>query len=171
MASLKELLGDDYKEDMTIADIDGILSGKKVVDLATGDYVSKGKLTDAEKKAKDLEKKLTDKLTDDEKAEAERQKTLEYYKDIEKKYNISKTKEKLSKSIKDDNVLNEVAELYANGDISKAIDKQNDYFAKVENDRQQKQKADDLRNNPNPAPQNDENKGKDDPFAQGFDED
>lgn len=40
---LKELLGDAYKEGMTIAEVEAALSGKKLVDLSTGNYVAKEK--------------------------------------------------------------------------------------------------------------------------------
>jgi len=40
---LKELLGDAYKEGMTLAEIETALSGKKLVDLSTGKYVDKEK--------------------------------------------------------------------------------------------------------------------------------
>ena len=40
---LKELLGDAYKEGMTLAEVETALSGKKLVDLATGNYVAKEK--------------------------------------------------------------------------------------------------------------------------------
>lgn len=40
---LKELLGDAYKEGMTLAEVETALSGKKLVDLSTGNYVAKEK--------------------------------------------------------------------------------------------------------------------------------
>jgi hypothetical protein len=43
MASLKELLGETYKEGMTFAEIETALNGKKLVDLSDGQYVSVGK--------------------------------------------------------------------------------------------------------------------------------
>lgn len=76
---LKELLGDAYKDGMSIDEIDTALSGKKLVDLESGEYVSKGKLTDAlnkvklaEDKAQKISQEYTDfknsKMTDEEKA-------------------------------------------------------------------------------------------------------
>lgn len=46
MATLRELLGSSYKEGMTVEEAETALSGKKLVDLSTGDYVSKAKYDD-----------------------------------------------------------------------------------------------------------------------------
>ena len=37
MATIKELLGDAYKDGMTIEEVETALSGKKIVDLSSGD--------------------------------------------------------------------------------------------------------------------------------------
>ena len=39
--TLKELLGDSYKEELTHAEIDALLKDKKLADLNTGRYVDK----------------------------------------------------------------------------------------------------------------------------------
>ena len=41
--ALKELLGDKYSPDMTVADAEKLLEGKRLADLSTGEYVSKAK--------------------------------------------------------------------------------------------------------------------------------
>lgn len=46
MATLRELFGDSYKEGMTLAEAEKALEGKKLVDLSTGEYVSKAKYED-----------------------------------------------------------------------------------------------------------------------------
>lgn len=46
MATLRELLGSAYKEGMTLQEAESALSGKNLVDLSTGDYVSKSKYID-----------------------------------------------------------------------------------------------------------------------------
>lgn len=77
--SLKELLGESYKDGMSFEEIETALSSRKLVDLESGDYVSKGKLTDALNKVKLAEDKVTNiskefndykalKMTDEEKA-------------------------------------------------------------------------------------------------------
>lgn len=75
MNELQKLLGDAYKEGMSIDDINAALQGKKFADLSTGAYVDKNKY-DADIKAKndELQKKaqeLASKMTADEKAQAD----------------------------------------------------------------------------------------------------
>lgn len=69
---LKELLGDDFKDDMTAEDITGIMEKRL---LATGKYENKEKVDAERKKAKqekaDLEAKFKSKMTDDELSQKE----------------------------------------------------------------------------------------------------
>lgn len=148
MATLKELLGDSYKEDMTMADIEKVLADKKLADLSSGEYVSKGKLTDYERRAKEAEKKLAEKLTEEEKAQIEQAKREEYYKQLEKENARNKYITKLGKTIKDETVLNEIADLYSNGEVEKAFDKQNEYFEKYHSELEKTIKADLMKSNP-----------------------
>lgn len=72
MNELQTLLGDAYKEGMTLEEVNAALQGKKFADLSTGAYVDKNKY-EADIRAKDaeLDKKaqaLAAKMTDDEKA-------------------------------------------------------------------------------------------------------
>lgn len=69
---LKTLLGDNYKDDMSIDDINSAISNMKLADLSTGMYVNK-EAAEAERRKleaekQDLQGKLSAKLTDDEKA-------------------------------------------------------------------------------------------------------
>lgn len=57
--TLKELLGDAYKDDITIAEIDEILKSKKLVDLKSGNYVDKDKYEKAVNRQTELEQELT----------------------------------------------------------------------------------------------------------------
>lgn len=71
MNELQKLLGDAYKEGMSIDDINAALQGKKFADLSTGNYVDKNKY-ESDIKAKDDElqqkaQELANKLTDEEK--------------------------------------------------------------------------------------------------------
>ena len=168
MATLKELLGEAYRDDMTLADIETAVASMKLADLSNGDYVHKGKLTDYERRMKEAEKKLADRLTEEEKAQDEVAKRDAYYKQLEKENNRYKYIAKLGKSIKDESVLNEVADLYANGDYATAIDKQNDYFAKQHSELEKTIKADLMKQNPQPTAQA-PNAPKD-AFSEGFDE-
>lgn len=73
--NLQQLLGEAYKEGMTLDDINAALQGKKLADLSTGAYVDKNKYeADIKAKETELEQKaqeLASKMTDDEKARAE----------------------------------------------------------------------------------------------------
>ena len=80
MEFLKQLLGDKYKEGMTVEEINSALEGRKFADLSTGEYVSKGK-AEADQKAmqaklKEAQDKLKNKMTDDEKAESAMQELI-----------------------------------------------------------------------------------------------
>lgn len=55
MENIKSLLGDAYKEGMTLEEVNRALEGKKLVDLSTGEYVSKGKYDSLETKYKNLQ--------------------------------------------------------------------------------------------------------------------
>ena len=100
MATLKDILGEAYREDMTLADIESAIANMKLADLSSGEYVSKGKLTDYERRMKEAEKKLADKLTDEEKALAEQAEREEYYKQLEKENARNKYLAKLGKTMK-----------------------------------------------------------------------
>ena len=154
MATLKDILGEAYREDMTLADIESALADKKLADLSSGEYVSKGKLMDYETRAKKAEKALAEKLTEEEKAQIELAKKEEYYKALEKENARNKYITKLGKSIKDEKVLNEIADLFAEGDFVTAIDKQNEYLAKYHGELEKTIKADLMKQNPQPQPPN-----------------
>lgn len=54
--TLKELLGEAYKEGMTLEDIDTALQDKKLVDTARGEFVPLDKYLEADKQVKALKK-------------------------------------------------------------------------------------------------------------------
>jgi len=72
--ALKELLGEAYKDNMTQAEIETALAGKKLADLATGSYVDKKKWDAAELAKANAEKALEElqkaHMTEDEKKAA-----------------------------------------------------------------------------------------------------
>lgn len=82
--NLKELMGDAFKDGITVEEITSFFEGKKFADLGTGQYVDKNKYENA---VNDLNQKLTDannqlsaKMTDDEKlqkAQQEKDKEIE----------------------------------------------------------------------------------------------
>ena len=57
MANLKELLGDKYKEGMTVDEAEQALANIKLADISAGAYVSKDKYLDIDKQYKELQKK------------------------------------------------------------------------------------------------------------------
>jgi uncharacterized surface protein with fasciclin (FAS1) repeats len=59
--NLQEMLGDAYKEDMTIDDINTALQGKKFADLSTGNYVDVNKYN---KEVQDLKQELAKKSSE-----------------------------------------------------------------------------------------------------------
>lgn len=52
LENLKNFLGDNFKDGMSLADIDSFLKGKKFADLTKGEYVSRGKYNELEEKNK-----------------------------------------------------------------------------------------------------------------------
>lgn len=129
MATLKEILGDAYKADMTLADIESALNGKDLADLATGKYVSKSKYDAVIGERDDFKTKYTEKLSEVEKAELANAEREERYKAIERENSINRYEKKLSSSVKDESIRNEIAILMADGKYDEAIDKQNAYLA------------------------------------------
>lgn len=160
MATIKELLGEAYKEGMTFDEIESALSGRKLADLSSGEYVSKGKLTDYENRAKKAEEELRKRMTDDEKRQQELADRESHYKAIERENSLYKYKADLASTIKDSTVLNDVATLYADGNFGEAIRVQNDYYAKERANYEKQLREELLHNNPAPAPQNDESNQK-----------
>lgn len=159
MATLKELLGEKYKDGMTLGEVEEALNGKNLADLATGDYVSKAKYTTLEQRAKDTEKRLNDKLTEDEKATKDALDREAYYKTLEKENAVYKYTAKISQSIADNEVVAKIATCYANGEIDKAIEMQNDYYKKYNSEMEKSIKEKLLKDFPQPAAQT-TNKGK-----------
>ena len=129
MATLKEILGDAYKAEMTLADIESALNGKNLADLSGGQYVSLGKYNTAIAERDDYKAKYTDTLNEAQKAELANAEREERYKAIERENSINRYEKKLSSSVKDEAIRNEIAILMADGKYDEAIDKQNAYLA------------------------------------------
>lgn len=129
MATLREILGDAYKADMTLADIESALNGKNLADLSGGQYVSVGKYNTAISERDDYKTKYTEKLSEVEKAELANAEREQKYKAIERENSINRYEKKLSSSVKNEEIRNEIAILMADGKYDEAIDKQNAYLA------------------------------------------
>ena len=155
MATIKELLGDAYKDGMTFEEVETALSGKKIVDLSSGDYVSKDKFANSESRAKKFEEELRKRMTDDEKRNQELADKEERYKAIERENSFYRYKSEFGSTIKDSAVLDEVATAFADGNFADAIKKQNEYFARERENYEKQIKEAALHNNPTPAPQGD----------------
>lgn len=129
MATLKEILGDAYKADMTLADIESALNGKNLADLSGGQYVSVGKYNTAISERDDYKTKYTEKLSEVEKAELANAEREKEYLAVKRENSINRYEKKLSSSVKDEAIRNEIAVLMADGKFDEAIDKQNAYLA------------------------------------------
>ena len=151
--NLKELLGDAYKEGMTYAEVETALNAKSLVDLSSGNYVSKTKYDTAIGERDDFKAKYNATLTDAQKAEAEAKEREERYKAIEKENAIHRYTDKLGSTIKDKAVLTDVATLMADGKFDEAIDKQNTYLATEATAMEQRIKAELLKQNPQASAQ------------------
>lgn len=109
---LEELLGDAYKEGMTFDEVKAALSGKKLADLSSGNYINKDMATKEKtdlqnslnQQIEDLQNQLNAKLTDDEKnakANEAKDKEIERLQNIIKQNNISANKANILVSTSD----------------------------------------------------------------------
>ena len=96
---LKELLGENYKEDITVEEINSLISAMKLADLSKGEYVAKGKLTEAENKIKNITKEYGDykasKQTEEEKKAEETAAEIARVQGIEKELATLRAKDQL----------------------------------------------------------------------------
>lgn len=158
MATLREILGDAYKADMTLAEIESALIGKNLADLSGGQYVSLNKhnsiVNGLTAERDDYKTKYTEKLTEVEKAELENKEREEKYKAIERENSINRYEKKLSSSVKDEAIRNEIAVLMADGKFDEAIDKQNAYLATETAEIEKRIKDELMKKNPQASPEN-----------------
>lgn len=146
--TLKEILGENYREDMTVAEISEAISKMKLADLSKGEYVAKGKLTEAENKLGQITKEYGDykasKQTEEEKKAEAEAKEIERVKGIENEILILKAKEQL---IDNGYSKEEIKYIMENNSSPSA-------FAKIMADRvesaSQKAKAQDIKENITP---------------------
>ena len=165
MATLKELIGEGYNENLSHAEIDNLLKGRSFFDLATGNYVALGKYMDLKTERDDYKQKYLDKLTEDEKRaekDAEREK---YYAQLERTNNINEYAKSLS-HITDEKTRLEIAELLADGKIMDATKKQSEYQANNEAQLRETIRQELLSSNPTPPPVNNTGTVTKEQFAQ-----
>lgn len=153
MATLQEILGEAYKDGMTVEEIQTALANKKVVDISTGAYVSVSKYQALERERDSFKQKWSDTLTEQQKAEQRAIEEKQKY-DLAIKENAKyKHKETLGKTIKDATVLEEIATLYVEGKLDEAFEKQNAYFEKSRAEMEKQIKDDLMKQNPQGNPQ------------------
>lgn len=87
MPTLKEMLGDSYKEGMSFDDVATFFEGKNYADLSTGAYVDKNKydnqVNNLTKQLNDTKTQLNNKLTDEEKNAQASQQQADRIKELE----------------------------------------------------------------------------------------
>lgn len=154
MATLKEILGDAFKDGMTFEEVETALNGKNLADLSSGQYVSVGKYNSAISERDDFKSKYNNTLTEAQRAEQESIERENRYKEIEKQNSIYRYTDKLSSTIKDKATLTEVATLMAEGKFDDAIDKQNAYLASEATALETRIKAELMAQNPQSQAQN-----------------
>lgn len=148
MATLKELLGNAYRADMTLAEIEEATKAMNLADLSGGGYVSLGKYNALVQERDDYKTKYTDTLTEAQKAEQAALEREKEVKAIMRENSINRFSKKLATTIKDEAILTEIATLMADGKYEDAFEKQNAYLvdanAKLEEEYRQKL----MQNNP-----------------------
>jgi hypothetical protein len=154
MATLKELLGDAFKEGMTFEEVETALANKNLADLSTGNYVAVGKYNSAIAERDDYKTKYNAKLTEAEKEAEQAREREARYKEMERQNSIYKYTEKLGASINDKTILGEVAILMADGKFEEAFDKQSAYFESEKSAIEERVKQELMQNNPQSNPQN-----------------
>lgn len=153
MATLKEILGDAYKEGMTFEEVENALASKNLADLSTGNYVAVGKYNSAIAERDDFKTKYNAKLTEAEREAEQAREREARYKEMERQNSIYKYTEKLGATISDKTILGEVAILMADGKFDEAFDKQNTYFASERAAIEERVKQELMQNNPQSNPQ------------------
>ena len=88
-----------------------------------GDHAKlKASFDKASTEVSSYKKQLAEKQTDEEKAQADLEAREARYKAIERENSLYKTKQSLSKFIKDEKIADKLAEYYADGEIAKALE-------------------------------------------------
>lgn len=87
MPTLKEMLGDSYKEGMSFEEVSQFFDNKNFVDLSTGNYVDKNKfdnqVNSLTKQLNETKSQLESKLTDEEKTAKASQQQADRIKELE----------------------------------------------------------------------------------------
>ena len=156
---IKALLGDAYKEGMTLAEIETALAAVELPTDNTEIERLKAAVSKSNSEAAELKKQLRTKLTEDEAAKLkdaeDREKLQSDYNALLKKVTVSENKAKLLAIGYDDKLADETAEAMANGELEKVFTNQKKHMENLE----KKIRADVLKETPKPAPGGDGGKG------------
>ena len=158
MDELQALLGDAYKEGITVEEIGDFFKGKKFADLSTGNYVDKNKynneVNNLTSQLNQTKQELNDKLSDDEKntkasqeqaAEIERLKTLLNENKISSNKNVVNSVLQSSRDILGIEATDKDFTSFVNNITTEDDNKTSDiakYFAKIVKDAYEKGKDD-----------------------------
>lgn len=156
---IKALLGDTYKEGMTLTEIETALAAVELPTDNTEIERLKAAVSKSNSEAAELKKQLRTKMSEDEVAKLkdaeDREKLQSDYNALLKKVTVSENKAKLLGIGYDDKLADETAEAMANGELEKVFTNQKKHMENLE----KKIRADVLRETPKPAPGGDGVKG------------
>lgn len=149
---IKALLGDAYKEGMTLTEIETALAAVELPTDNTEIERLKAAVSKSNSEAAELKKQLRTKLTEDEVAKLkdaeDREKLQSDYNALLTKVTISENKAKLLAIGYDDTLADETAEAMVNGELEKVFTNQKKHMENLE----KKIRADVLKETPKPAP-------------------
>ena len=149
---IKALLGDTYKEGMTLTEIETALAAVELPTDNTEIERLKAAVSKSNSEAAELKKQLRTKLTEDEVAKLkdaeDREKLQNDYNAFLTKVTISENKAKLLAIGYDDKLADETAEAMVNGELEKVFTNQKKHMENLE----KKIRADVLKETPKPAP-------------------
>jgi hypothetical protein len=150
--NIKDLLGDAYKEGMSLDDIEKALEGIELpADNSAEIERLKTALSKSNSEAADYKKQLRDKMSEDErkaKEDADKQEKLQSdYDALLRKVNISENKAKLLALGYDDTLATETAEAMVNGETDKVFAAHKKHLDSVE----KKIREDVLKDTPKPT--------------------
>ena len=134
--NIKALLGDTYKEDMTLTEIETALAAVELPTDNTEIERLKAAVSKSNSEAAELKKQLRTKMTEDEVAKLkdaeDREKLQSDYNALLKKVTISENKAKLLGIGYDDKLADETAEAMANGELEKVFTNQKKHMENLE---------------------------------------
>lgn len=146
---LKTLLGDSYKENMTLSDIDAILKDKNLVDTsALPKQVDKAVFDKTASELAAAKKQLKEKMTAEEQAKAEQDTFKQQLADLQKENQQMKLKDSFIGNGYDAKTAASLAEAYSSGDMAKFASLNSSYMETQKKDIAAKVKEDLLKSTP-----------------------